>query len=243
MEKKHIIATNDFYLEVHTLTEATRALLQQAADIFGDHITKEIPDSQQKIETAVQKKEEQPTNTTKRKGTYRLFDEDDLLARHHKVPVYKPIMNHILHHIGDKITSKQIQALIKEYYTEEIGKQLTKASLRSYASAYIQYLKDEHDFEMQKDGQSWKQQTIEEAQQKTHEPETTGPRRTDDKKFELAHTIYETVVNKMRTSAVTIDQICRETNLSKEEVERGISGLVQQNLVTQMPTHIQFRTV
>jgi len=64
----------------------------------------------------------------------------------------------------------------------------------------------------------------------------------EQKRYQYAQEIYEKMMNGARTQ-VTIDQIVRETGLDKDQVERGISALVEQNLAIQMPNSIQLRKV
>jgi hypothetical protein len=237
MNRPHIIATDVFHLEVYDLTPQTKALLKQAAQYVTDTLqekTERLPKDEQR--SPPEKVSLKPAEKKKnKKKQNRLFDEKELLARYHKVPVYGPIVRYIDEHIDDTITSKAIKSYIKTYYKKFLNRELSKQSLRSYASAYIRYYKENRSFVEQLDEQNWVRKTEKEEKEEL-------PRRMVSEKFEYGHQIYEAMAktNGM-PQVITIEQIMNRTKLTKDQVEMGIGALIQQNLAIQQPRGIQLR--
>lgn len=258
MEPKHIVATDTFRLDVYTLNKETKALLALAAKNLKTSIEQERAPEQKTI-TVEQLQEEQQSQQErpkreepqdeKNKPTFQLFDEEELLARYHRVPIYRPIVTYISQQTGEVLTTSDIKKHIKTYYEQNLKRKLSDSSVRSYASAYIRYYKEHLDFQVQEDGRSWRkkgtappvEEKIEEEQ--TPEEEEIAPRRMENKRYQYAHQIYETMVNGEKQTQVTIEQIKRATGLEVDQIERGLSALVEQNLATQMPRGVQLRKV
>jgi len=224
MNRPHIIATDAFHLEVYSLTPQTKELLLQAA---------------QNVERSVGKKR---AKKPKEKFTTNLFKKDELLARYHKVPVYRKIMEFIEERIGDFITSKDIRTLIKEYYEQKMKRKMTPSSYRSYASAYIRYLKEHRNYIEQPDRQSWRKRHKEITVDDLKEPKPQEENKKDDTKFQYADVIYKKMgKGNGQPQIITVEQAMKKTDLNKEQVELGMSALIQQNLATQQPRGIQLR--
>lgn len=256
MEAKHIIATDAFRIEVYHLDTETKALLRLAAKQMKTKMERDIPPAQETI-TVEQLQEKEPKEGVKEKPKkeikeppkkeepeeqerFRLFEDTELVARYHRVPVYRPIVDYLEKNSGEVFTTKDIQKYLKAYYTNQLNRKLKKTSLRSYASAYIKYFKKELGYTVQEDGQSWKKNGTTEPAQKEPKEETL-PRRMEQKRYQYAKEIYEKMVNGAEQTQVTVDQVVRETGLDKDQVERGIGALVEQNLAIQMPNSIQLR--
>lgn len=264
MEAKHIIATDTFRLEIYTLDKETKTLLALAAKQIKTKVERDIPPEQETItlerlhesnveeeleeENPPQKEPEQKEpeqKEHKEQKRFRLFEDSELLARYHRVPIYRPIVDFITENVVDTFTTKDIKRCIETYYKKELNRELSPQSLRSYASAYIRYFREKLDFTMQEDGQSWRKKGTQEAAEEEQAPdeEEVVPRRMENKRYQYAQQIYETMMNGNQQTNVTIEQIEKATELDRDQIERGLSALVEQNLATQMPQGVNLRKV
>jgi hypothetical protein len=75
------------------------------------------------------------------KGHFKgLMDKSLLLKRYRKMPVYKPVLDHILEKTKDTFTCGEMAKIIDQYYFDTLKKPLSFKSTQAYASIYGRYM-------------------------------------------------------------------------------------------------------
>jgi hypothetical protein len=157
METKNkimILGDDTFILEVKKWTPYTETLARQVFNVLGKVIFQSNKSGMQELKKNADAKQE-PTMARQlkkinaerlergEKGLFKeIMDKSLLLKRYRKMPVYKPILDHILENTKDTFTCGEMAKIIDGYYFNKLEKPLSFQSTQAYASVYGRYMAD-----------------------------------------------------------------------------------------------------
>jgi hypothetical protein len=164
------------------------------------------------------------------KGQFQgLFSKDQMYKSNSRIPLYKSVVDHILENTGGVFRSYQVADIIEKYWNNVIHREISEDSKKTYASAYIQLMKEKGYI------------------QKYNKRGICKKINKDVRPYQIAEKIYETA----EKSQWTITQIPIPLSIinkhlpdyTLDDIKGGLAQLVSNNLVTQYSsTKVRFNS-
>lgn len=210
MEGIMLLENSDFKLEIKKIKKETRELGNLATRILSNEL----------IDEQIKKKQTLPKR--KKDGQFEKdLPKDARIETHGRMPVYREIVENILTASEDKITMKEIEGIIKEFYKEKLNKQITNGTKRTYASVYSNGLVEK------KQLNRITRNTFSKYSEKMEK----------EKKMEIAERIYQLAQDRgwMGKNNIRIKAIAEALNENEEDIKTALVELFKRNKATQWP--------
>ena len=147
-----VLGDDTLSLKIRKWTPYTENLARQVFDVLGKTIFKANKSGVEELNNMKDAKQELSLTTKLRsinanrqdrteKGHFKeIMQEELLLKRYGRMPVYKPLLDHILQNTKATFTAKEMASLIDKYYFHVLKRAITYQSAQAYASVYGRYM-------------------------------------------------------------------------------------------------------
>lgn len=229
-----VIENGSFSLTIKKWDPFTRRLAEQTSQWLQGFVQEDYPTESLRQSQLERAKEPELNNEhtpflRDEKGQFSgLLTEDQIYNSLGRIPLYKPVVNYIHENVNDEFNSRQVAEIIGDFWELHFNRTVSKASLRTYASAYLT-LMDKLGFIQKVD----KRGRCKKKERKQDDPNSIA---------EMIYSYAQKANLVAQGSPIHLDYLSSKLDMyTSEDLKRGLAKLVSKGYVTQLsPQRIKF---